>query len=84
MLTQERHTLTFMNYLTGREMRHFFAKRPWLRPHDYERIGQAELDDIRRRDLSAFICGYWSGRTDGSPRGVPGDLDAEPMERKKS
>ena len=48
-----------MKLLEPKEIRYFFAKRPWLRPSDYDKLDKpGGLGALRRRDLSAFVCGW--------------------------
>jgi len=41
-------------------VRNFFAKRPWLRPQDYEAICKLQTSKSRHHNLSWFVRGYLS------------------------
>jgi hypothetical protein len=44
---------------TLKQIRTFFAKRPFARPHDWPTIdAEGELSDYRQQILSAWIHGY--------------------------
>lgn len=43
---------------TTEEIRYFFAKRPPLRPDDWEAIKDHKITPRRRQQLSWFVRGY--------------------------
>jgi len=57
------HDVDELRVLSVDELRAFFMRRPFLRPHDWEAIKRREdIGDVRQFALSCFFHGYMTAK----------------------